>query len=63
MSIDKESIVITGYCTACTGCVAVCPVNALVLKGNRLEVIHGLCTRCKSCIDICPVNGIVLHTD
>lgn len=43
-------------CLSCAGCVAVCPVNALTLNGQRIEADDPTCTNCNACVLFCPVG-------
>ena len=51
MRVDRSK------CLWCGGCVAVCPVGAINLEENRIEILDN-CTNCKNCMDICPVGAI-----
>ncbi|NUQ07076.1 MAG: 4Fe-4S binding protein [Anaerolineae bacterium] len=47
-------------CLACGACVAVCPPNALFLRGLRLTVDQAQCTDCERCAAMCPVQALSL---
>jgi NAD-dependent dihydropyrimidine dehydrogenase PreA subunit len=46
-------------CLHCGGCVGLCPVNALTLRGTRLE-IGDECIECGICVKFCPVGALKL---
>ena len=45
-------------CFGCAACVALCPVNALVLEGLLAIVDEPECTHCEHCIPACPVHAL-----
>ena len=47
-------------CFGCAACVALCPVNALVLEGLLAIVDEPSCTHCEHCIPACPVHALSL---
>ena len=47
-------------CFGCAACVALCPVNALVLEGLLAIVDEPKCTHCEHCIPACPVHALSL---
>ena len=49
--IDNES------CMECGGCVSVCPVDALTLDKDGIQV-NDKCICCFKCITFCPVSAI-----
>lgn len=51
---------ITDRCIACAGCVAVCPVEALVMPLATLEVDNSLCIACGDCVTFCPCGALIL---
>lgn len=46
-------------CLKCSGCIGICPVNALALK-NEIKC-NEKCTDCGLCIDFCPIGAISLN--
>ena len=48
-------------CFGCAACVALCPVNALVLEGLLAIVDEPSCTHCEHCIPACPVHALSLE--
>ena len=44
-------------CLYCGGCVGVCPVQAIQLKGTRLVIDSKKCINCGACVKICPVGA------
>ena len=49
---------VSGACTACGGCVATCPEQALVPARGRPAVVDELCTNCLACLEVCPVDAV-----
>jgi len=47
-------------CFGCAACVALCPVDALVLEGLLAIVDEPECTHCEHCIPACPVHALSL---
>ncbi len=49
-------------CVACSGCVKICPAEALVFReGKRAPVVdYAACIRCYCCHEICPADAIRL---
>ncbi|MFL2972196.1 MAG: 4Fe-4S binding protein [Candidatus Thalassarchaeaceae archaeon] len=47
-------------CFGCAACVALCPVNALILDGLLAIVDEPECTHCEHCIPACPVHALSL---
>ena len=59
MTPARESVLITGACTACGACLATCPEHALRRAPKRPDVDVGACTACWACIEVCPAGAIV----
>lgn len=47
-------------CTACGGCVSICPTDALTLEDGALSVSPTACVACAECVRICPEQAISL---
>lgn len=45
-------------CTACSGCVAICPVDALTLEQGELWFHPQSCVGCGECVRICPEQAL-----
>jgi electron transport complex protein RnfB len=45
-------------CYGCAACVALCPVDALILEGWLVIVDEPTCTHCEICIPACPVFAL-----
>ena len=44
-------------CMHCSGCAAVCSVNAIIVYENFVDYDEKICTKCGNCIKICPVGA------
>ncbi|MDY6788110.1 MAG: 4Fe-4S binding protein [candidate division WOR-3 bacterium] len=51
--IEAETI----KCKLCGGCSAVCPVKAILIKEDSLEILP-ICTECRQCIEFCPSGAL-----
>ncbi|MDD5416551.1 MAG: 4Fe-4S binding protein [Candidatus Aenigmarchaeota archaeon] len=51
-SIDNKK------CLRCGTCVSVCPLLALNLEENGLEIDRTKCVLCAKCSKVCPVKAI-----
>jgi L-aspartate semialdehyde sulfurtransferase ferredoxin len=51
-----------GRCISCAGCVGVCPVDTITLKGLQLTVEQDPCISCGLCIQMCPVGALTPGT-
>lgn len=47
-----------GRCISCAGCVGVCPVDTITLRGDTLLVDSDPCISCGLCIQFCPVGAL-----
>ena len=45
-------------CYGCGACIALCPVDALILEGLLAIVDEPICTHCNHCIPACPVFAL-----
>jgi formate hydrogenlyase subunit 6/NADH:ubiquinone oxidoreductase subunit I len=52
-----------GRCISCAGCVGVCPVDTITLKGLTLVVDQDPCISCGLCIQFCPVGALTMGTE
>lgn len=52
-----------GRCISCAGCVGVCPVDTIVLRGEHLVVDQAPCISCGLCIQFCPVGALSEGSD
>ena len=48
-------------CYGCGACVALCPTNALSMKGLLAIVEQSQCTYCELCIPSCPVDALMIE--
>ena len=44
-------------CTACGGCIDLCPVIAISMIDDKVQTDNDICTECKICVKACPVNA------
>tara|TARA_B100001094_G_scaffold241467_1_gene237308 strand:- start:368 stop:592 length:225 start_codon:yes stop_codon:yes gene_type:complete len=60
---DAIFVVDENLCYGCGACIALCPVNVLILD-NRLAVVdEEKCTHCEHCIPACPVFALSITGD
>ncbi len=45
-------------CDICGTCVAVCPVDAIVVSEFRVNIDNEKCTNCLNCLKACPIKAI-----
>jgi pyruvate formate lyase activating enzyme len=45
-------------CERCGTCVAACPLRALTLGADGIEIDHAACDRCGKCVEACPRNAL-----
>jgi coenzyme F420 hydrogenase subunit beta len=61
---DISEVARAGLCTGCGTCVAMCPVDAVVMGIDRKKGIylprldHKKCTGCGICIEVCPGHAV-----
>jgi electron transport complex protein RnfB len=56
--INSIFIVDEDLCYGCGACIALCPIDVLILD-NRLAIVdEENCTHCKHCIPSCPVFAL-----
>lgn len=57
---SRDGLVVKGQtCDLCLECVEACPVDAIVVKNERLSFLEELCTDCGICVEVCPNQVIV----
>ena len=55
---SKRQYIVDDYlCIKCKKCMKKCPVNAISLVNDKLQVDQLNCIACGECVDVCPVNG------
>jgi ferredoxin len=47
-------------CGSCGACVAVCPMESLVLINLTLTINQPSCNLCRRCLRVCPVRALTL---
>ncbi len=45
-------------CELCGACAGVCPVLAIVIRGNGVFIDTERCTGCGNCETVCPVEAV-----
>ena len=46
----------------CAECADVCPMEVLVLKGDKIEIVDpDECSYCEVCMDVCPECAIRIY--
>ena len=50
--VDREK------CLGCSGCVTICPADAIEFDG-KATVVEERCKSCYICVDYCPVGAIM----
>ncbi|SEO86621.1 glycyl-radical enzyme activating protein [Propionispora vibrioides] len=58
--IETRLMYIKSKCVACGRCASVCPVDAIKLSDNRLNIDRRACTTCGACVEVCPHNALYL---
>ncbi len=60
-----HSIAISGSCTACQGCVAICPTGALLTDSpdDRPQFDQKRCSGCSLCVEFCLDGALRLDSD
>jgi ferredoxin len=61
--LSQEIIRNETRCTDCSVCVAICPVNALVVEpsSRKVQFHQEECIACELCIKACPVRAMEVH--
>lgn len=55
---SKRQYIIDDYlCIKCKKCMKKCPVGAISIVNDKLQVDQLNCIACGDCVDVCPVNG------
>ncbi len=45
-------------CVACLACVRACPVEAIAVDGESVQVVDEACIRCGACVPACPHDAV-----
>ena len=57
---DPVSIVFdAGVCCQCGWCSSICPVNAIEVTADALEVDNDICVKCGLCFSVCPRSFLI----
>ncbi|MEP9410060.1 MAG: 4Fe-4S binding protein [Candidatus Brocadia sp.] len=52
MFVDKVK------CVGCEECLHVCPLESIIMKHEKAEILQCKCDECERCIPVCPVKAI-----
>jgi ferredoxin len=52
IKVDEE------LCDHCGTCVAVCPMDCMLLSVNTLHIVADLCNGCGACVRVCPLGAL-----
>ena len=52
MIINKD------LCDVCGTCVAVCPVDAIIVSEVAVQIDNEKCIQCLNCVTVCPIKAI-----
>jgi Na+-translocating ferredoxin:NAD+ oxidoreductase RNF subunit RnfB len=55
----KVSEVCKKGCIACKRCEKVCPVDAIHVEDNRVNIDYEKCDNCGQCVDACPTGSLI----
>ena len=54
IKVDKKT------CTGCGACIGTCPVEVLVMNGDKAVYDGDGCIDCGACVSVCPVEALSL---
>ena len=60
-AVPNEKVTVLPSCVGCTGCVSLCPTDAIAVIANGIEVNNQTCVCCGYCAAICPVAGMRIN--
>ncbi len=44
-------------CVACGGCIELCPVSAIRMINDKVNINEEKCVDCGICVKVCPLNA------
>lgn len=53
IKVDQE------LCDHCGTCVAVCPMDCMLLSENTLHIVAEQCNGCSACVRVCPLGALI----
>jgi Fe-S-cluster-containing dehydrogenase component len=56
-------LAVSDACVACTGCLAVCPKDAIRLTPRGIVVSDEHCVSCGYCVAACPVGALQVNRE
>ena len=60
---QQAAIHVEKSCLGCTGCVVLCPVDAITPDSDGIVVDTAKCNLCGFCMAACPVRGITVSRE
>ena len=51
------AIINTDVCVACGGCIELCPVAAIRMIDDKVNINAEKCVDCGICVKVCPLNA------
>jgi pyruvate formate lyase activating enzyme len=57
-NLEPELMHRDSICKRCYRCVAVCPVGAITVGANGIDIDREVCTVCGDCVDACPHDAM-----
>jgi len=56
--LKEKQLRASDACTGCGLCAQLCPVENIIIVGDRPEFLHKNCTNCLACLHWCPMAAI-----
>jgi len=60
MQISNEIFYYEFKCMKCQSCIDSCPLDAIIDRGDRIEIQRDKCNSCGDCIEVCPTAALQL---
>jgi len=62
-AVKLPKVSVRESCVVCTGCLAVCPKDAIALRPGRIVVDNERCISCGYCAAACPVGALTVNRE